>query len=40
MRMVGSIKETLKLQQELDVLFPQIELNVVSLIQTIEQQKL
>jgi predicted helicase len=40
MRMIGSIKETLKLQQELDALFPQIELNVVTLAQTIEQQKL
>lgn len=40
MRIVGSIKETLKLQQELDALFPQIEQNVISLIQPIEQQKL
>lgn len=40
MRVIGSIRETLKLQQELDVLFPQIETNVVSLNQVIEQQKL
>lgn len=40
MRIIGSIRETLKLQQELDALFPQIELNVVSLIPVIEQQKL
>jgi predicted helicase len=40
MRIIGSIRETVKLQQELDLLFPQIELNVVSLIPVIEQQEL
>jgi len=40
MRIVGSFKETLRLQQELDSLFPQIEKDVASLIQTTEQQKL
>ena len=40
MKTVGSIKETSRLQKDLDKLYPEIELNVFSLTQTIEQQKL
>jgi len=40
MRIVGSIKDTIRLQRELDNLYSEIERNVVILTQTNEQQRL